>query len=95
MNLCFFFEHLLFEYLEQTLQPEYKEKVPEDIKNLIIKKILNIENKNISTKSLAAATRRMISRYLTGKSLVINIGKDSELTFELVIEEFWEEEIKK
>ena len=95
MNLWFFFEHLLFEYLEQTLQPEYKEKVPEDIKNLIIKNILNIENQNISTKSLAAATRRMISRYLTGKSLVINIGKDSELTFELVREEFWEEEIGK
>ena len=32
MNLFFFFEHLCFEDLAETLQPEYKAKIPEKTK---------------------------------------------------------------
>ena len=40
MSLFFFFEHLCFEDLSETLQPEYKAKIPEDTKTLIIEKLL-------------------------------------------------------
>ena len=40
MNLFFFFEHLCFEDLSETLQPEYKKEIPEDKKNDILNKLL-------------------------------------------------------
>ena len=95
MNLFFFFEHLCFEDLSETLQLEYKAKIPDKTKAIIIEKLLKQKNENdiIPTKSLAAATRRMISRYLAGKRAVTDIGEDRDLTFELCREELWEEKI--
>ena len=95
MNLFFFFEHLCFEDLSETLQPEYKAQIPDKTKTVIIEKLLKQKNENdiIPTKSLAAATRRMISRYLAGKRAVTDIGEDRDLTFELCREELWEEKI--
>ena len=66
-----------------------------ETKTIIIEKLLKQKNENdiIPTKSLAAATRRIISRYLAGKRAVTDIGEDRDLTFELCREELWEEKI--
>ena len=97
MNLFFFFEHLCFEDLEETLQLEYKAKIPDDLKAKIIQKLLNQKNEKdtISTKDLAAAVRRYISRYLAGKRETTDFKEDRDLLSELGRIEFWEEKIGK
>ena len=56
---------------------------------------MNSKNSNdeITVKDLAAATRRLISRYLTGK--ISDIDEKRDLALELTREELWEENIKK
>ena len=93
MNLFFFFEHLCFEDLAETLQPEYRAVIPDDIKNKIIEKLVKKKDLVISVKDLGAATRRFISRYLAGKLQVTDITEDRDLSFELSREELWEEKI--
>ena len=96
MNLFFFFEHLCFEDLADTLQNEYKQEIPDDIKLAITNKLLKKEkdpNEKYSIKDLGAAVRRLISRYLAGKLEVTDISEDRDLAFELSREEFWEEKI--
>ena len=95
MNLFFYFEHLCFEDLAETLQPEYKAKIPEDTKTLIIEKLLKqkFPKDIITVKSLGAATRRLISRYLVGKIQVTDINEKRDLSQYLSKEEFWEEKI--
>jgi hypothetical protein len=97
MNLFFFFEHLCFEDLADTLQLEYQQKIPEETKNKIIEKLVKQNNPNdtINAKNLGAATRRLISRYLAGKLEVTDIKEDRDLSFELSREELWEEKIGK
>ena len=97
MNLFFFFEHLCFEDLAETLQPEYKAKIPEKTKELIIEKLLKnkILDDVITVKSLGAATRRLISRYLVGKIQITDINENRDLSQYLSKEEFWEEKIGK
>ena len=96
MNLFFFFEHLCFDDLVETLQPEYKAEIPDDLKNKIIETVIkNNKIKEIPVKDLGAATRRFISRYLAGKLQVTDIAEDNHLYFELTREELWEEKIGK
>ena len=95
MNLFFFFEHLCFEDLAETLQPEYRAVIPDDLKNKIIEKLVKKKDPVISIKDLGAATRRFISRYLAGKLQVTDITEDRDLPFELSREELWEEKIGK
>ena len=95
MNLFFFFEHLCFEDLAETLQPEYKQVIEDDLKKKIIEKLVNKKDLVISVKDLGAATRRFISRYLAGKLQVTDIKEDRDLSFELTREELWEEKIGK
>ena len=97
MNLFFFFEHLCFEDLAETLQPEYKAIIPEETKNKIKEKLINQkkDNDKIPIKSLGAATRRLISRYLAGKLGITDVKEDRDLSFELTREELWEEKIGK
>ena len=98
MNLFFFFEHLCFEYLADTLQPEYKQEIPDELKVKIIEKLLNKEkpfNPYITVKSLGAAIRRLISRYLAGKTEVADVDEKRNLAFELSREDLWEEKISK
>ena len=97
MNLFFFFEHLCFEDLEETLQPEYKAKISDNVKDKIIQKLVNQKNENdkIQTKDLAAATRRYISRYLAGKRETTDYDEKRGLTRELDRIELWEEKIGK
>ena len=94
MNVFFYFEHLCFEDLAETLQPEYKQKIPEDNKNQIINKLLNkYDNKLYTIKDLGAAVRRFISRYLSGKTDRIDINEKNDLSIELSRAELWEQKI--
>ena len=95
MNLFFFFEHLCFEDLADSLQLEYKAQIPEDLKNKIIENLLNKKDPFdiISTRDLSAATRRLISRYLAGKLATTDINENNDLSFELGRAELWEEKI--
>ena len=98
MNLFFFFEHLCFEDLVETLQPEYKKEIPEDLKKIIINKLLKKEkdpNEKYTTKDLAAAVRRFISRYLAGKLETTDINEENDLAFNLTRLDLWEEKISK
>ena len=98
MNVFFFFEHLCFEDLAETLQLEYREKIPEELKKQIEDKLLKKEKNpedKYTIKDLGAATRRFISRYLAGKLEVTDIKEDRELAYELTREELWEERIAK
>jgi hypothetical protein len=94
MNIFFYFEHLCFVDLAETLQPEYKKKIPEDKKNQIINKLLKkYDNKLYTIKDLAAAVRRFISRYLVGKTDTTDINEKKELAYEICRLELWEQKI--
>ena len=96
-NLFCFLEHLCFNDLVETLQEEYRGKIPEDIKNKIIEKLIKkSEPKDIiPIKSLGTAVRRLISRYLAGKRQTIDVKVDRPLAYDLSRVEFWEEKIRK
>ena len=95
MNLFFFFEHLCFEDLADTLQAEYKMEIPEDVKVSITNKLLKEKDPQakITIKDLAAATRRLISRYLAGKLQVTDVMEDRDLAYDLTRIDLWEEKI--
>ena len=98
MNLFFFFEHLCFEDLADTLQNEYKKEIPEDLKEKIKAKLLTKEENpdaKYTIKDLGAAVRRLISRYLAGRLEVTDISEDRDLAFELSREDLWYEKIRK
>ena len=94
MNLFFFFEHLCFEDLAETVQLEYRKDIPDDIKKAITDKLINnYKNDDYTLKDLGAAVRRFISRYLAGKIQTTEIKEDLELPFQLSRTELWEEKI--
>ena len=99
MNLFFFIEHLCFNELSQTLQPEYKKEIPNDLKEKIKKQLLGEINKNenenegFTINQLAAAVRRYISRYLAGKRESVDIDEKRDLCFDLARIDLWEEKI--
>ena len=95
MSLFFFFEHLCFEDLADTLQLEYKMEIPEDLKVLITNKLLKEKDPQdkITIKDLGAATRRLISRYLAGKSQVNDVKEDTDLAYYLTRIDLWEEKL--
>ena len=93
MNIFNIFEHLCFKELSDNLSPEYKMKISKELKDKIVKNLLNKKNDKITVKDLAASTRRLISRYLTSK--ISDIDEKRDLVFELNREELWEENIKK
>ena len=96
MNLFFFFEHLCFEDLVDTLQDEYKKEITEDKKNEIINQLIkNYDNKLYTLKDLGAALRRFISRYLVGRLQTTDVNEERDLSFELSREDLWEEKIGK
>ena len=99
MNVFFFIEHLCFEDLSQTLQPEYKKDIPNDLKEKIKGKLLKEDNKNenenegFTINQLASAVRRYISRYLAGKRESVDIDEKRDLCFDLARIDLWEEKI--
>lgn len=96
MNIFFFIEHLCFKDLINNLQEEYKEKIPQNIKEKIENQLLNKENYlegYYTLKDLGAAFRRFISRYIVGKTQETDIKLDRELAFELTRTDLWEANI--
>ena len=94
MSLFFFFEHLCFEDLAETIQPEYKKEIPEEKKKEIINKLIkNYDNKLYTLKDLAAAVRRYISRYLAGKLQTTDVDEKLDLPFQLTRTDLWDEKI--
>ena len=84
--------------MEKTLQKEYKIEISDELKTSIVNKLLNKEkpfSDIISIKALGAALRRLISRYLAGKSQVADFDEKRKLSFEIGRDEFWEEKIFK
>ena len=92
MDIFLYAEHLSFQELIKTLQPEYKKeidkKVIEDIKN---KFQIKIEKDKLPWKELAAAIRRFISRYLVGERQTTDIDESLELAFQLTRRDLWGE----
>ena len=97
MNIFFYIEHLCFEDLSKTLQPEYKISIDSKTQEKIKKKLLetNKENKYYSIKDLGAALRRFISRYLVGNRQDVEIDEKRPLAYELSRLDLWEEKIGK
>ena len=94
MNVFFFIEHLCFEDLSNTLQPEYKKEIPKELQDKIKHKLLEQKNDNVlSVKELAAALRRYISRYLAGKRESVDINETRELYYDLTRIDLWKEKI--
>ena len=94
ISLFFFFEHLCFEDLAETIQPEYLKQIPEEKKNEIINKLIkNYNNKLYALKDLASAVRRFISRYLAGRLQTIDINENLELPYQLSRADLWDEKI--
>jgi len=95
MNIFFYIEHLCFEDLCQTLQPEFKISIDNKTQEKIKKNLLetNNENKYYSIKDLGAALRRYISRYLVGNRQDIEIDEKRMLSYELSRLDLWEEKI--
>ena len=96
MNLFFYFEHLCFDYLYESLSPIQKIFIPEETKNEIIEKLLNKkDSKDIKeVKDLASATRRFISRYLVGRTRNSDYYENRDLDIFLIKDEFWDEKIR-
>ena len=90
---------MCFNDLIQTLQPEYKKEIPNDLKEKIKKQLLGEENKNLNENEgftinqLASAVRRYISRYLAGKRESVDIDEKRDLCFDLARIDLWEEKI--
>ena len=96
MSIFFYVEHLSFNELIKTLQPEYKkdidEKVIQEIKNKLENKK---EDEIIPWKKVASVTRRFISRYLIGDLQTTDIKETNQLAFYLTKIDLWEEKYGK
>ena len=97
MNIFFYAEHLSFQELSKTLQPEYKQKiVDESIISEINKKIANPkQDDKIPWKDMASAVRRFISRYLVGDRQTTDIDEKQLLIYQLGRIDLWEEKFRK
>ena len=96
MGIFFFFEHLCYQELFNTIQNNYKKDIKEEIKEKISTKLLDNElNFQINIKDLGAALRRFISRYLVGKNQNAIINENAPLIPLLKRPELWEEKLAK
>ena len=96
MNIFCIFEHLFFNDLVITLNNEYKQLISEYTKSQIIHKLINKKDSLniISLKNLGSATRRFITRYLTGRTGIFYTDEHRNLVYELSRGELWEEKIR-
>ena len=97
MNIFFFIEHLCFNDLIETLQPEYRMEIDINVIQRIREKLLSNKNNEgrYTISDLAAAVRRFISRYLVGKRQTTDINENRDLIFDLCRTDLWTEKIGK
>ena len=95
-SLYAIFEHLLYKNLFDTLQPDLKVQIPEETKNKIIEKLLKNKNPNdlVPVNELAAATRKLISRYLAGSHQAVDINENAELSLYITQKYLWDEKLR-
>ena len=92
MDIFFYAEHLSFQELIKTLQPEYKKEIDKKVIEDIKKKFqIKVENDELPWKELAAAIRRFISRYLVGERQTTDIDESLELALQLTRRDLWGE----
>ena len=96
MNVYFFFEHICFRDLVNTLDVSYKKDIEKPLKEEIKSKLYGHKKNEIYTVSqLAAALRRFISRYLVGERQSFDIDEKTNLTDHLSRIDLWEQKIGK
>jgi hypothetical protein len=92
MDIFLYAEHLSFQELIKTLQPEYKKEIDKKVIEDIKKKFqIKIEKDKLPWKELAAAIRRFISRYLVGERQTTDFRESLELAYQLTRKDLWEE----
>ena len=91
LSVFFFFEHLCFNDLCETLQKEYKDVIEDEMKDQIKEKLFDKNNFNgdITILELGAAVRRFISRYLVGRKQKTDIEPQSKLLPQLKRIDLW------
>ena len=96
MGIFFYVEHLSFRELSKTLQPEYRKEIDPIVVEAIKKDFEDKkENEKLPWKEMAAAVRRLISRYLIGERQTTDINENLELVSQLYRTDLWEEKLKK
>ncbi len=97
MNIFCFIEYLCFNDLVESLQPEYRMEISNDVIYNIREKLLAQRNPDdkYTIGDLAAAVRRYISRYLAGKRQTTDIDEKRDLAYELWRNDLWDEAIGK
>jgi hypothetical protein len=96
MNVYFFFEHICFGDLVDTLQEEYKKPIEKEVKEKIKEKLFGPKKiKEYTVSHLAAAVRRFISRYIAGKRESPDVDEEKLLVLYLERIDLWEEKIGK
>ena len=92
INIFLYFEHLCWEESKNNLNEQYKTKIPPE-KIEIINEFFNNYNKEndklIKKEYLAAAIRRFISRYLSGKRADVDINESQDLLIQLARNDLW------
>ena len=92
INVYLYFEHLSWEETKNNLNEQYKaeiEKEKEDEINEFFKNYNKDNDKLIQKEYLAAAIRRFISRYLSGKRADVDINEAQDLIVQLTRNDLW------
>ena len=86
------FESLCFNPIINNLQEHYKKSINENTKNAINKLFDDKKFKLITKKTLSAACRKFISRYLVSSRKDTEFNENEDLSVHLTREEFWPKE---
>ena len=92
INIYLYFEHLCWEESKNNLNEQYKAEIEKEKAEQINEffKNYNIDNdKLIKKEYLAAAIRRFISRYLSGKRADVDVNESQDLISQLTRNDLW------
>ena len=98
LNIFKKIEHYCWSSIKENINEQYKAQIDENVKNQIIQffKEYNSKNDKLITKDdLAAALRRLISRYLAGKRGDTDINENQELISQIIKQDLWDYDILK
>jgi len=92
INIFLYFEHLCWEETKNNLNEQYKAEIVKekaDEINEFFKNYNKDNDKLIKKEYLAAAIRRFISRYLSGKRADVDINETQDLIVQLSRNDLW------
>ena len=93
LNIFNIFEEFCWKETKENINEQYKENIDDTKKTEIIQFFKNYNNKNdklITKKDLAAALRRLISRYLAGKRGDTDIDEKQKLIQQILRYDLWD-----